>query len=1039
MITENLSTLKIHKLTQAQYDREVEAGNIDPNALYLTPDEEANIEVDTSLTQSGRAADAKAVGDALALKADADNYYTSLSAAITDINNGVNTNSLTDVSLAKVKVFVADDGKTTAMLLDNIDESTTITVNKDVNISLCGYTLNFTNPSAYLSFASGNCAIFGETEDSRIVKENFEASSLVRLLTATCEHLEIHGGEYILSGTCVNKNAQVFVVGGSNKYCLFEDCTVNANVHSTGAVGAGTTYYLTTVVTNSAENTVIRGGVWDVHTTGNTRATMANNVGLLTVEDAEFVAYSKSCFAFGFTNDSAAVSGATKTGILNIDNCSINVCSEYEGVYDAFGICNLKENNITRVSNTAIFTDACGYSASDGYNGSMAIAVDNAVGAVCHITNVTAHGTHSCLSNRGKMYVNGGTYTGFCHGGIYCSHGADGEAFVNDAYLRDGYYEGIHTDFFAASSDMYGGFYVGGGEDDYCSNMSVYLDNCKIEGFYRAFVMRGTSDEQNNKAYLSNCEMISGDVARGINIHNETHRVYLTNCNYGKENATLPNCVIYTDSLYRKGANDEDLKALVNYANKIVEIVKPMIVTIWTDDNGELVADKTHEEIKKAYDENREVVAHFDGLLLPMVAIADEEAAFLINLTDYSIIATIYADNTVVYDEIELADMIPTKVSQLENDAEFIDLPSCTILGNNLYRRAEVVEGYFISPSSGNPAVAPNCQYATVAIPEIDELTIGFGCYIYAFEASNTGGVSFWDKNMNNLGVLDVKDYKIAYTHNGFPCATLPVPEGAAYVRYTVRMWNSNTGAEKWNANQTMLIAPGTADDVQDPRIATIRGYGVCVAARKKDKKLWALIGDSISAVNTTAMVKYHDYVAQELGLLVSNHARSGAGFTSGTTFSTQIAELAQEDCDIITIFTSGNDCDNDPPLGQVTDTGTDTLCGVINTTLDELFALKPFVSVGIITSCPWKWFMPSTPGNLMENYNNAIMEIARRRGIPVLDLYHSSNMRPDDEGFRVKFYNENGVQDNGVHPNSEGHKILAAPIREFVRSLIRP
>ena len=39
MITENLSTLKIHKLTQAQYERELEAGRIDENALYLTPDD----------------------------------------------------------------------------------------------------------------------------------------------------------------------------------------------------------------------------------------------------------------------------------------------------------------------------------------------------------------------------------------------------------------------------------------------------------------------------------------------------------------------------------------------------------------------------------------------------------------------------------------------------------------------------------------------------------------------------------------------------------------------------------------------------------------------------------------------------------------------------------------------------------------------------------------------------------------------------------------------------------------------------------------
>lgn len=39
MITEILSTLKIHKLTKAQYDRELAAGSIDNNALYLTPAE----------------------------------------------------------------------------------------------------------------------------------------------------------------------------------------------------------------------------------------------------------------------------------------------------------------------------------------------------------------------------------------------------------------------------------------------------------------------------------------------------------------------------------------------------------------------------------------------------------------------------------------------------------------------------------------------------------------------------------------------------------------------------------------------------------------------------------------------------------------------------------------------------------------------------------------------------------------------------------------------------------------------------------------
>lgn len=39
MKTENLSTLKIHHMSQAQYDREAEAGRLEPHSIYITPDE----------------------------------------------------------------------------------------------------------------------------------------------------------------------------------------------------------------------------------------------------------------------------------------------------------------------------------------------------------------------------------------------------------------------------------------------------------------------------------------------------------------------------------------------------------------------------------------------------------------------------------------------------------------------------------------------------------------------------------------------------------------------------------------------------------------------------------------------------------------------------------------------------------------------------------------------------------------------------------------------------------------------------------------
>ena len=57
MITKNLSTLKIHRLTQEQYDRELAAGNLDPNAMYLTPDEEIDLTPYATIEQLDTKAD----------------------------------------------------------------------------------------------------------------------------------------------------------------------------------------------------------------------------------------------------------------------------------------------------------------------------------------------------------------------------------------------------------------------------------------------------------------------------------------------------------------------------------------------------------------------------------------------------------------------------------------------------------------------------------------------------------------------------------------------------------------------------------------------------------------------------------------------------------------------------------------------------------------------------------------------------------------------------------------------------------------------
>ena len=67
--------------------------------------------------------------------------------------------------------------------------------------------------------------------------------------------------------------------------------------------------------------------------------------------------------------------------------------------------------------------------------------------------------------------------------------------------------------------------------------------------------------------------------------------------------------------------------------------------------------------------------------------------------------------------------------------------------------------------------------------------------------------------------------------------------------------------------------------------------------------------------------------------------------------------------------------------------------------------------------------------------YIDAIIEICKRKSIPVLDLYHKSNLHPDDADFRALAYSKD--DGNGVHPDETGHKIIAPMFESFLDSLL--
>ena len=90
MLTENLSTLKINRLTQEQYDAALINGSINANELYLTPDDN---ELDTSaflrVTDVGSAVDVNPI-NADTLQGKSASYFAT-SSNVSTINTSLNT------------------------------------------------------------------------------------------------------------------------------------------------------------------------------------------------------------------------------------------------------------------------------------------------------------------------------------------------------------------------------------------------------------------------------------------------------------------------------------------------------------------------------------------------------------------------------------------------------------------------------------------------------------------------------------------------------------------------------------------------------------------------------------------------------------------------------------------------------------------------------------------------------------------------------------------------------------------------------------
>lgn len=110
-------------------------------------------------------------------------------------------------------------------------------------------------------------------------------------------------------------------------------------------------------------------------------------------------------------------------------------------------------------------------------------------------------GAHSGVSAKGKVYVNGGTYEGYGHGGFYLSASGETAYFCNAAFNWAEMRPGTVADSVAGTNNS--AFYLGS-----ASNITAYFDNCSFKSNKASksycLTLRSSGGESNNAVYVSN-------------------------------------------------------------------------------------------------------------------------------------------------------------------------------------------------------------------------------------------------------------------------------------------------------------------------------------------------------------------------------------------------------------------------------------------------------------------------------------------------------------------------------------------------------
>lgn len=415
------------------------------------------------------------------------------------------------------------------------------------------------------------------------------------------------------------------------------------------------------------------------------------------------------------------------------------------------------------------------------------------------------------------------------------------------------------------------------------------------------------------------------------------------------------------------------------------------------------------------YDENKTIIAN-SYVETATSSITPSENAKYVRFSYHNTVTSTdrcFAEGTDL-SYYEYGATISVKVKEESNSDAVLNLLSVVdvVKTNNLFDKDAIKSGY-IRNVNGDITASDEWLYS-------DYIPVEYGKNYVLYNQNGKQGLYFvQETGANKTGIAYYNSSNNPYT---------PSASNVKYVRFCQKTSVTISTMVFMQGNQaTGIFIPFGQELVSSYRSLL---YG----------KKWVAVGDSLTEKNVSAISNYTDFISVLNNMEIVNMGVSGTGYMRGydgnNAFYQRVANIP--DCDVITIFGSGNDIAYYSDLGTATDSSTDTICGCINETLDVIFANHPTTPLLVIAPTPWAGNTPDmTTG--MALYCERLKEICSMRSVAYLDLFHHSGLRPDDDNQNSLVFYEGSLDGHSdfVHPNKLGHSIIAPRIMQAMESVM--